>query len=182
MIKKIICILCLIVILTTCVYATDRQDKIITVINNLIDFGITEDHPIIYDLWTIWLYDTEEIKILANTVWYESQGCTDRHQQLVAQVVMNRVARQDFPNTIREVVIAPRQYQKFYVDNLPCYFESSEEMKRCFHNAVKAYRGEVDCPSNVVFQSNDSKLGMRNYETIKFESPWFKSTTYFNYG
>lgn len=182
MIKKIICIICFVIVLTTCVYATERQDRITQVINNLIDFGIAEDHPIIYDLQTVLLYDTEDVKILANTVWYESQSCSNRHQQLVAQVVMNRVIRNDFPNSIKEVIVAPRQYQKFYVNNLPCYFESSEEMKRCFHNAVKAYRGEVDCPANVVFQSNNPNLGIGNYETIKFESPWFKSVTYFNYG
>ena len=182
MVKKLIIICILIVILTTSAFATNRQNMIEQVIDCLIDVGISEEDTTIQNLWTLWLYETKEVKILANTVWYESQGCTDRHQQLVAQVVMNRVARTDFPNDIKSVVTAPKQYQKFYINNLPCYFESTEEMKRCFHNAIKAYKGEVDCPANVVFQSNNSKLGTGNYETIVFKSPWFQSTTYFNYG
>lgn len=144
--------------------------------------GFAEDSEIIVEAKRIWWREVEDIKILANTVYYEAHDCTDRHQQLVAQVVLNRVNDIRFPNDIKSVVTAPKQYQQFYVNNLPNYGDCSEEMQRCFNNALEAFFGFVDCPSNVIFQSGYSDLGTKNYETIIFESPWFKSTTYFNYG
>lgn len=99
----------------------------------------------------------EELDILAAVIYYEagSNDCSDRHQQLVAQVVLNRVASNEFPNNIYDVVTQqnPTQYSTYKLvlrnmgnrDIIP---------QRCYNNALKALNGKVDCPDNVVWQAN----------------------------
>lgn len=104
-------------------------------------------------------YTQEEIDILATVIYNEAWGgCTTRHRELVAAVVMNRVHSDLFPNTIYEVVCQPNQYSTAYAD--PWSYEgqnarsNAENWATCQEIAMKAMRGEVECPENVLFQAN----------------------------
>lgn len=123
-------------------------------------------------------YTDEELQILTNVVYYEANGCTDRHQQLVAAVVLNRVGSKHFPGTLREVVEQPRQYSRSYTRNLPALDTEDENLQKAMRNATAALEGDVECPENVVFQA-EFRQGNGVYETIR--SAW-GSTTYFCYG
>ena len=161
---------------------TPAQNKLHEIAELARQLNLEEDNPIITESSKLWWFEQNDMRILANTVYYEANGCTDRHQQLVAQVVLNRVKRSDYPNTIYDVIVQPNQYNSMYVRNLPSYFNCEDEMKRCFENAYKAFIGEVECPKDVVFQSNFPQLGTGYYEIIEVSTPYFHSTSYFSYG
>lgn len=141
-----------------------------------------EDETTQPQLGTVWDYTDEELQILANTVWHEAKYCTDRHQQLVAQVVLNRVRDERFPDSIAAVVKAPGQYNPAYLVNLPDPATEDAELRRCFLNARAALEGRVECPADVLYQSEFSCLGSGHYETITVNTGWYCSVTYFNYG
>lgn len=161
---------------------TVTQNKLHQIAELARSIGLEENHPIVEEASFLWYTELEDVKILANVIYPESNNCTDRHQQLVGAVIMNRKNSEKFPNTIREVITQENQYNPSYVENLPDYMTASDEMKRCFKNAVMAYRGLVECPNNVLFQSNYPELGHGYYEVIYVDTTHFKSTTYFAYG
>lgn len=157
---------------------TSRQTKAHDIAEIAREMGLSEDNPIIVEASRLWWAEREDTRIIANVVYNEAGNCTTRHKELVAAVVLNRVASPRFPNTVREVVEAPRQYDPKYAQNLPDYATADETMRSCFHAAIAALSGEVECPKNVVYQSEFPNLGTGNYETIV---PTIGQTTYFNY-
>ncbi|MBQ2853939.1 MAG: cell wall hydrolase [Oscillospiraceae bacterium] len=63
----------------------------------------------------------EEIRLLAKLVWVEAQGESNEGQQAVAEVVLNRIASDKFPNNLRDVVYSENQFRsaKFLKDAQP---------------------------------------------------------------
>lgn len=57
-------------------------------------------------------YTDDDLYCLAHIINAEAgdDNCTHEHRIAVGSVVLNRVAADDFPNTIREVVFDPGQY------------------------------------------------------------------------
>jgi len=113
-----------------------------------------------------------ELDILARVVYFEagSSWISDRHQQLVACVLLNRCNDNRFPNTIEGNVYKKGQYAcsgKLYSvskSNIP---------SRCYDNAKAAAYGLVECPPSIIFQAQ-FKQGKGVYEHI--------GNTYFCYG
>lgn len=109
----------------------------------------------------------EELDMLAAVIHYEagSDDCSDRHQQLVTQVVLNRVASNEFPNTVYDVVTQtkPNIQYSTYKKVLANMGNRDIISQRCYDNALVALNGDVDCPDNVVFQAN-FKQGSGIYE------------------
>ena len=148
--------------------------------------GLPENDPIIVraqELW--WEADdeyTEARDIIAvcifNEAWY---GTTQRHKELVAAVIVNRINSAKFPDTAYDVVTAPRQYLKSYAtpgSTEWCNAQADPEIwAQCQEIAGKALSGEIVCPENVLFQA-EFKQGTGTYETCKTSY----STTYFCYG
>ena len=105
-----------------------------------------------------------ELDLLGRVVYFEagSSWISDRHQQLVACVVLNRCADSRFPATIKENVYKRGQYAcsgRLYTiswDKIP---------ERCFNNAKMAAYDGVECPSGVVWQAQ-FKQGKGIYEKI----------------
>lgn len=161
---------------------TPTQNKLHEIAEIAREIGLEEDNPIIQEASFLWFTELEDVKILANVINPESSGCTDRHQQLVGAVVMNRKNSNQFPNTIKEVIAQENQYNPSYLENLPNYLTADKEMQRCFRNAVLAYCGNVECPDNVLYQSNYPDLGTKYYEVIEVKNTHFYSITYFAYG
>ena len=144
------------------------------------EMGLAEDDPIITRAQELWweaeAICTEDLRILANVIYYEARGCPDRHQQLVAQVVLNRVADPRFPDTVAEVVAQPGQYSPSYLTAAPMDIEP-----RVYENARAAMEGQVECPDNVVYQAEFTQ-GDGVYEVSYVDTGWYSSTTYFCYG
>ena len=113
-----------------------------------------------------------ELDMLGRVVYIEagSSWISDRHQQLVACVVLNRCADERFPATIKDNVYKRGQYacaSRLYSvsrDKIP---------DRCYTNAKAAAYGQVECPVNVVWQAQ-FKQGRGTYERI--------GNTYFCWG
>ena len=70
-------------------------------INTGIDAPVDEQPDEILQWWTDY-----ELDLLAAVIYHEagSNECSDRHQQLVGQVVVNRMNSDEFPNTIYDVI------------------------------------------------------------------------------
>ena len=138
--------------------------------------GFSEDSKDILDAKKIWheAQDQidEEIDLLARVIYFEagSSWLTDRHQQLVACVLLNRCKDERFPDTIKENVYRQGQYAcASYL-----YSVTKDQIpERCYENARLAAYGLVECPENVIFQA-EFKQGKGVYEHIY--------NTYFCYG
>ena len=160
---------------------TNRQQELHELANMARAMGLPESNPIIKEAKRLWHQEETDLRILANVILGEAPYCSDRHQQLVAQVVLNRVESPLFPDNVVDVVNAPKQYNPDYTRNLPEIETADAEQYRAFVNALKAMNGEVDCPAEVVYQSEFKSLGSGIYEQITVDTGWFYSTTYFNY-
>lgn len=190
--KFTLCMICTIAIMLSTVAIaidgwTERQEKTHEIAALAREMGLPEDNPIITEAKRIWwedhyakqqparTYSDEDVRIIATVIYYEAWGgCSDRHRELVAAVVVNRVKSDRFPNTVYDVVAQPRQYLKAYADGTMTVPDSAWDT--CSTIAEKALRGEVDCPDNVVFQA-EFRQGAGVYEIC----PTSYSTTYFCY-
>ena len=92
----------------------------------------------------------DDMLLLARVIYSEagSDWLSDEWKMAVGEVVLNRVASPEFPNSIYEVVAQPRQYGNLAY----CSLRPSE---RCAYLAVRLLAGArvLDEPS-VVFQAN----------------------------
>lgn len=52
----------------------------------------------------------EEEYLLASIIWLESRGESFEGQQAIAEIVLNRLISEDFPNTINDVIFAENQF------------------------------------------------------------------------
>ena len=133
---------------------------------------IVESEPTPVEPW----WTEEELDMLAAVIYYEAGDgyCVDRHQQLVGQVVINRVNSNEFPNTIYDVITQKNQYASAskVLENMG---DRSIITQRCYDNALAVLNGEVRCPSDIVWQAEF--VQGRIYEV--YETPY--STTYFCY-
>lgn len=139
-------------------------------------YGYPEDSAVIQaasaDWWEAQAGLEAEIDLLARVIWFEAGAnwLSDRQQQLVAAVVLNRINDPRFPNTMKGVVYAKGQYScasRLYSIN------KSGITQRCYDNARLAVYGQVECPSNVVFQA-----GFRQGKGVYA----YMGNTYFCYG
>lgn len=105
-----------------------------------------------------------ELDMLARVVYFEagSSWISDRHQQLVACVLLNRCADSRFPDTIKGNVYRKGQYAcsgRLYS------ISAAQIPTRCYDNAKAAAYGWVECPEGVIFQAQ-FKQGKGVYEKI----------------
>lgn len=189
--KKIIIVLSLIAcigIFSASGYASDgsrtiQQQKAHEIAQLAREMGLPEDDPIILRAQELWFEDAgreQDISILARVIYWEAgNGCSEEHQLLVARVVLNRVADERFPNTVYDVVMAPRQYHPGYANGSAQYAVPSERLAEFESLARRALAGEPEAvPAGVVYQDNN-RHGTGVYKTFASD---FGSTTYFCYG
>lgn len=151
------------------------------------DMGLPETDPIIVRARELWYEADAQFcmnrDIIACVVYNEAWGgCTDRHRELVAAVVYNRVnCAYGGATTVYDVVSAPGQYLKAYATPGSYYWNRATKdptvWAECQRIATKALNGEVVCPADVVGQS-EARQGSGVYEICKTSY----STTYFCYG
>lgn len=97
--------------------------------------------------------DFEELYLLAKIIYAEagSSWLSDEWKMCVGEVVLNRVASPEFPNTIEEVIYQRGQYYS----RGSRYFASLKPSERCVRIALRLLVGEryINDP-RVVFQAN----------------------------
>ncbi|MBR2743349.1 MAG: cell wall hydrolase [Clostridia bacterium] len=147
-----------------------------TAAENARTLGASESDGVILAAKTLWQQAQDEINdeldMLARVVYFEagSSWISDRHQQLVACVLLNRCADSRFPDTIEANIYRKGQYA--CAGRLYSVSESNIPA-RCYDNARAAAYGEVDCPPDVIFQAQ-FRQGRGVYER--------DGNTYFCYG
>lgn len=105
-------------------------------------------------------YSEDDLLCLAVVIYQEAGGdyASDWHRQLVGNVVLNRVASDLFPNTIREVATAKWQYGTLWQTGIVWPERASnpleaQAVQRSYHAAKALLEGLRVCPSNILFQS-----------------------------
>ncbi len=85
----------------------------------------------------------EDMELLARVVWVEAQGEEDDGQQAVAEVILNRVASDRFPNTVRSVVYAENQFRSTE------YIKDAEPTQTQYEAVERALYGPYILPLDV---------------------------------
>lgn len=132
-------------------------------------------------------YSDEDIRILTTTVFHEAGHTTEQLRQYVAQVVLNRVEDSRFPDTVKGVITQPGQYSTKYATVEAANAIQATDSKNgtyyygiCEDSVKAAMMGQVEMPSNVLYQANFSQ-GKGVWKSVYFNSGWYASTSYFCY-
>lgn len=130
-------------------------------------------------------YSDEDIRILTTTVFHEAGHTTEQLRQYVAQVVLNRVEDSRFPDTVKGVITQPGQYSTKYATVEAANAIQATDSKNgtyyygiCEDSVKAAMMGQVEMPSNVLYQANFSQ-GKGVWKSVYFNSGWYASTSYF---
>ena len=133
-------------------------------------------------------YSDEDIRILTTTVFHEAGHTTEQLRQYVAQVVLNRGEDSRFPDTVKGVITQPGQYSTKYATVEAANAIQATDSKNgtyyygiCEDSVKAAMMGQVEMPSNVLYQANFSQ-GKGVWKSVYFNSGWYASTSYFCYG
>lgn len=87
----------------------------------------------------------EEKYLLAQMIWVEAQGEPREGQQAVAEVVLNRLAADNFPDTLRNVIYAQGQFR-----SVP-HLEDAKPNQTQYEAVERALYGPYILPMDVVF-------------------------------
>ena len=93
----------------------------------------------------------EERELLARLVWAEARGESAEGQQIVAEVVLNRRAADNFPDSIREVIFERRQFSTAGI------LDQAEPGEEQYDAVDRALTGENILPMDVVFFSREAE-------------------------
>ena len=87
----------------------------------------------------------EETNLLARLVWVEARGESKEGQQAVAEVILNRMVSEDFPNTLRGIVYGEDQFVSKEL------ILSAEPSQAQYEAIERALYGPYVLPIDVVF-------------------------------
>lgn len=107
------------------VYDSDKNSE------DNISVGETENLKTEVEEITLW-YTEEEQKMMEYIIQQEVRGATLKHKRIIAQVIVNRVKSEKFPDTITEVILAKNQFSS--VSN---YYNHTYEPDEDTKQAVK---------------------------------------------
>lgn len=133
---------------------------------------MAKTHRILMDKMIAYVeFKHESINLLAEVAYWENWH-TDKDKLTALWtmgVVMNRVESKQFPNTVKEVLYQRGQYATTK------YFYTKELPEECYEMARDVWENGVpDMPNNVLFQSQQPKLGRGHWKVLNGE--------YFAYG
>jgi len=118
----------------------------------------------------------DDLYLLSKIIYAEagSYWLSDEWKMSVGEVVLNRVASPEFPNTIRDVIYQKGQY---YGSN-SAWFGTTRPDARCVDAARRLLEGErIICDPSVVFQANFKQGGGTHTALYDKQLGW----TYFCY-
>ena len=84
-----------------------------------------------------WKPDSQDISYISKTIWGEARGCCREEQEAVAWCILNRVDSDVFPDTIKEVVTAPYQFQGYSESNPDIFKDLVEDVLIRHHNGER---------------------------------------------
>ncbi|MGN0977112.1 MAG: cell wall hydrolase [Faecousia sp.] len=87
----------------------------------------------------------EETELLARMVWVEAQGEPVEGQQAVAEVVLNRLAADNFPDTLKGVIYAADQFRSTE------HLDEAKPTQTQYEAVERALNGPYVVPKDVVF-------------------------------
>ena len=87
----------------------------------------------------------EERELMASVIWVEAQGESAEGQQAVAEVILNRLYSDRYPNTLRNVIYAENQFR-----SVP-YLKDAEPTQAQYQAIDRAIYGPYVRPDNVFF-------------------------------
>lgn len=133
---------------------------------------MAKTHRILMDKMIAYVeFKHESINLLAEVAYWENWH-TDKDKLTALWtmgVVKNRVESEQFPNTVKEVLYQRGQYATTK------YFYTKELPEECYEMARDVWENGVpDMPDNVLFQSQQPKLGRGHWKVLNGE--------YFAYG
>lgn len=101
--------------------------------------------------------DSDDWKLLAKVIWVEAQGESKEGQQAVAEVILNRLASDNFGDTVKSVVYAQGQFR-----SVP-YLEDAQPYQAQYEAIERAIYGPYILPEDVVYfatyNTNDNVWG-----------------------
>ena len=126
----------------------------------------------------------------AKSTWNEAQAAIQGYQKLAKYTDedIRILTTTVFHSTVKAVITQPGQYATKYADASTTQSVKSKDAANGTYyyamceNAVKtAMMGQVNMPSNVLYQANFSQ-GKGVWKSVSFNSGWYSSTSYFCYG
>lgn len=87
----------------------------------------------------------DDIELLARMIWVEAQGEPEEGQQAVAEVVLNRLAADNFQDTLKGVIYAEGQFRS------TAFLEDAEPTQTQYEAVEQALNGPYVLPKDVVF-------------------------------
>ena len=151
---------------------TAKQDALHEAAEILRAAGYTDEDAPIRALSDAWWAEAEDLNIIAKVIEHEAGDCPWEHRVAVGAVVLNRVADERFPDTVREVVEQPGQYHPGYTKGFASVRRSSYEA------AAAAMDGRHSVPADVVWQAQFPQ-GTATWWISDVDTGWYRSTTYF---
>ncbi len=110
----------------------------------------------------------EERQLLARVVWVEARGESDEGQQAVAEVVLNRMASENFGDTLNNVIYAEGQFR-----SVP-YLDDAEPYQAQYDAIERAIYGPYILPEGVVhfatYPTNENVWGKIGGHIFCYES------------
>ena len=110
----------------------------------------------------------EERQLLARLIWAEARGECEEGQQAVAEVVLNRMASENFGNTLKGVIYAEGQFR-----SVSC-LEDAEPYQAQYEAIERAIYGPYVLPEDVVhfatFRTNNNVWGQIGGHIFCYES------------
>lgn len=108
-----------------------------------------------YDTSPDILHSTEdELFCLAAAVCREAGGASTEIQMMVANVIINRVCSDIYPDSVRGVITQRKQYGTMWKNGVSFPdWATQEVIAQCYNVAQRVLDGERVCPANVLFQA-----------------------------
>lgn len=106
---------------------------------------VEEEKPYVEPRYPEFNLTEEEINLLARMVWVEAQGEPFEGQQAVAEVVLNRLAADNFPDTLKGVIYAEGQFRS------ASQLEDAQTTQTQYEAIEQALYGPYVLPMDVVF-------------------------------
>lgn len=93
----------------------------------------------------------EEMTLLAKVVWVEAQGECMEGQQAVAEVALNRMKSEDFPDNLRDVIYGEKQF------NSARFLDTATPYQMQYEAVESALYGPYVLPEDVFFFATTKK-------------------------
>ena len=93
----------------------------------------------------------EEIHLLAKVIWVESRGECESGQQAVAEVILNRLVSDRFPDSLKDVIYAEGQFRSAK------FLKTAEPYQLQYEMIENALYGPYVLPENVYYFATNAK-------------------------